>query len=173
MVEDVVWTKQQRRHNTGSGGNGVVDNERDIGYEERHTDLRARNCHRDQCPENLLGHDRENKTRRHNQGHDDDNERSYPHPRSEQRSGSDFGRPTGDFWVINLQDINDYYYISVPSPEILQHLIEDLDHTSACPAAQTVLVEDVSDLRALGAAKREERAKRRQVQERQDLTVDT
>lgn len=64
------------------------------------------------------------------------------------------------------------YYVCVPSPEILQHLIEDLDHTSACPAAQDVLVEDVSDLRALGAAKREERAKRRQSREGQDLTVD-
>ncbi|KAK7710226.1 hypothetical protein SLS64_005810 [Diaporthe eres] len=57
------------------------------------------------------------------------------------------------------------YYVCVPSPEILHHLIEDLDHTSACPAAQAGLVEDVSDLRALGAAKREERAKRRQGQE--------
>lgn len=66
------------------------------------------------------------------------------------------------------------YYVCVPSPEIPHHLIEDLDHTqaSACPAAQAVLVEDVSDLRALGAAKREERAKRRQGQEIQDPTVD-
>lgn len=65
------------------------------------------------------------------------------------------------------------YYISVPSAEILQRLIEDLDHTSACPAAHAVLVEDVSNLWALGAAKREERAKRRLGQERQNLTVDT
>lgn len=64
------------------------------------------------------------------------------------------------------------YYVCVPSPEILHHLIGDLDHTSACPAAQAVLVEDVSDLRALGAAKREERAKHRQGQDIQDLTVD-
>lgn len=55
----------------------------------------------------------------------------------------------------------DCYYVCVPSPEILQHLIEDLDHNSTCSAAQTVQVEDVSDLRALGAAKREERARRR------------
>lgn len=54
------------------------------------------------------------------------------------------------------------YYVCVPSSEILQHLIEDMDHSPVCPEAQAVLVEDVSDLRALGAAKREERAKRRQ-----------
>lgn len=65
------------------------------------------------------------------------------------------------------------YYVCVPTPEILQHLVQDLDHTSACPAAQDVRVEDVSDLRALGAAKREERAKRRQDQERRDVTVHT
>lgn len=65
------------------------------------------------------------------------------------------------------------YYVCVRTPEILQNLIEDLHHTSACPAAQDVLVEDVSDLWALGAATREERAKRREDQERQDFTVDT
>ncbi|KAJ0123831.1 hypothetical protein J7T55_012301 [Diaporthe amygdali] len=57
------------------------------------------------------------------------------------------------------------YYVCVTSPGILQNLIEDLDRTSACPAGQAVLVEDVSDLRALGTAKREERAKHRQESE--------
>lgn len=59
------------------------------------------------------------------------------------------------------------YYVCVPSPEVLQHLIQDLNHTSA--SGQTVLVEDASDPHALGAAKREERAKRRQEQEIHDL----
>lgn len=56
----------------------------------------------------------------------------------------------------------DCYYVCVPSPKILQHLIEDLNQISACSATRTVVVEDVSDLRALGAAKREERARCRQ-----------
>lgn len=60
------------------------------------------------------------------------------------------------------------YYVCVTTPEILQHLIEDLDRTSACPAGQVLLAEDVSDLCALGTAKREERAKRRQESERND-----
>lgn len=54
------------------------------------------------------------------------------------------------------------YYVCLPRPEVLRNLIEDLNDTSAYPEAQAVLVEDVSDLRALGAAKREERAKRKQ-----------
>lgn len=54
------------------------------------------------------------------------------------------------------------YYVCLPSPEALHSLIEDLNHIPACPEAQAVLVENVSDMRALGAAKREERAKRRQ-----------
>lgn len=59
------------------------------------------------------------------------------------------------------------YYVCVPSAEVLRHLIQDLDRTSV--SGQTVLVLDASDLRALGAAKREERAKRRQQQEIHDL----
>lgn len=52
------------------------------------------------------------------------------------------------------------YYVCVPSQTTLQQLISDLDRTSAW--GLTLLAEDVSDLRALGASKREERAKRRQ-----------
>lgn len=54
------------------------------------------------------------------------------------------------------------YYVCVPSRITLQQLISDLDRTSACSWAYTLLAEDVSDLRALGASKREERVRRRQ-----------
>lgn len=57
------------------------------------------------------------------------------------------------------------YYVCVPSPVVICQLIEDLDHTSDFQGARLLLVEDVSDVRALGAARREERAKLRQGRE--------
>lgn len=53
------------------------------------------------------------------------------------------------------------YYVCVGSETILRQLISDLDRTPACSGAYCLVVEDVSDLHALGVSKREERAEHR------------
>lgn len=53
------------------------------------------------------------------------------------------------------------YYVCVGSETILRQLISDLDRTLACSGAYCLVVEDVSDLHALGVSKREERAEHR------------
>ena len=54
------------------------------------------------------------------------------------------------------------YYVCVSNETILAQLFCDLDRTLVCQGTYKLLVEDVSDVHALGAAKREERAKSRE-----------
>lgn len=54
------------------------------------------------------------------------------------------------------------YYVYVSNKAILGQLLCDLDKTLVCQGTPILAVEDVSDVHALGAAKREERVKRKQ-----------